>query len=176
MQSKIQAIPTEHAGILFRSFLEARWAVAFDLLGLSWNYEPVALSSEPGSGYIPDFLVDARVFSRPQVDGPTLVEVRPITEPAGFRAPIAKIAKSGWRGPAVVLGACVWTKPTPWGRESIIGRGHPSVSEAHANPDSNEWFPVGYRRDLGLFCMGGDDIDAVWREATRRSQWMPSRT
>ena len=32
--------PTKYAGILFRSRLEARWAVFFDALGISWEYEP----------------------------------------------------------------------------------------------------------------------------------------
>jgi len=32
--------PTKYAGITFRSRLEARWAVFFDALGISWEYEP----------------------------------------------------------------------------------------------------------------------------------------
>lgn len=35
-----RAIPTKYAGHLFRSRLEARWAVFFDALKISWQYEP----------------------------------------------------------------------------------------------------------------------------------------
>ncbi|MFI6491262.1 hypothetical protein [Streptomyces sp. NPDC050564] len=36
----IQAIETRYAGCRFRSRLEARWAVFFDTLGITWEYEP----------------------------------------------------------------------------------------------------------------------------------------
>jgi hypothetical protein len=34
------ALPTKYSGIVFRSRLEARWAVFFDTLGIEWEYEP----------------------------------------------------------------------------------------------------------------------------------------
>jgi len=49
---KYTAIPTAYNGINFRSRLEARWAVFFDLTGLEWEYEPIDLD-----GWIPDFWV-----------------------------------------------------------------------------------------------------------------------
>lgn len=60
----ISAIQTEYAGCLFRSRLEARWAVVFDRLGIKWDYEPQGLLvrdrlSSPGDEttrrYLPDF-------------------------------------------------------------------------------------------------------------------------
>lgn len=36
----IKAIETSYAGCRFRSRLEARWAVFFDRMGVSWEYEP----------------------------------------------------------------------------------------------------------------------------------------
>lgn len=36
----IKAIETRYAGCRFRSRLEARWAVFFDQLGITWEYEP----------------------------------------------------------------------------------------------------------------------------------------
>jgi hypothetical protein len=173
--TRIPAIPTEYKGIAFRSLLEARWAIAFDLMGIEWAYEPLTLGEDPGTGYIADYVLQACVFSRPQVRGPTLVEVRPIYSPEQFREPINKIARSGWRGCAVVLGAITWTSDTVWGRETVLGRGHPAVSAKHADADSNEWFPVGFHSDRKVFGMGGDDLERLFREATRRSQWMPSR-
>lgn len=50
------AIETEYRGHLFRSRLEARWAVAFDHLGVDWKYETegyrVGYDERP---YLPDF-------------------------------------------------------------------------------------------------------------------------
>lgn len=49
-------IETEYRGCRFRSRLEARWAVAFDHLGVTWKYEPqgyhVGHEARP---YLPDF-------------------------------------------------------------------------------------------------------------------------
>ena len=36
----LRAIQTEYKGYLFRSRLEARWAVFFDACGVDWEYEP----------------------------------------------------------------------------------------------------------------------------------------
>lgn len=51
-------IPTPHGGVLFRSRLEARWAIFFDTLGLKWEYETQGFVSE-GQRYLPDFAVFA---------------------------------------------------------------------------------------------------------------------
>jgi len=37
------AIPTDYGGLRFRSRLEAKWAVFFDLCGWSWDYVPVGV-------------------------------------------------------------------------------------------------------------------------------------
>lgn len=50
----IQAIETAYAGCLFRSRLEARWAVFFDTLGIQWEYEPQGFEL-PSGRYLPDF-------------------------------------------------------------------------------------------------------------------------
>jgi hypothetical protein len=58
----IQAIETPYKGILFRSRLEARWAVFFDALGISWEYEREGYRvshrltlAEGTFPYLPDF-------------------------------------------------------------------------------------------------------------------------
>lgn len=51
----IPALPTKHAGVLFRSRLEARYAVFFDSLGIRWEYEPQGFLLPSGDGYLPDF-------------------------------------------------------------------------------------------------------------------------
>jgi hypothetical protein len=60
----IAAVPTPYRGCLFRSRLEARWAVFFDTLKVPWLYEPqryyVGMS---GRTYLPDFyLPDSRTW------------------------------------------------------------------------------------------------------------------
>lgn len=51
----IKAIETTYAGILFRSRLEARWAVFMDETGIDWEYEPERISLPGGGTYLPDF-------------------------------------------------------------------------------------------------------------------------
>lgn len=52
---EIKAIETEYAGCRFRSRLEARWAVFFDALGVTWLYEPQGYVLGNGESYLPDF-------------------------------------------------------------------------------------------------------------------------
>lgn len=95
--SKIaKGISTTYAGTLFRSRLEARWAVFFDLLQWPWAYEPVDLEF-----YIPDFILrfDA---------GPIAVEVKPelaLTELATYAS---RMVQSGWSKDLLVVGAVLF--------------------------------------------------------------------
>lgn len=49
-------LPTDYAGVRFRSRLEARWAVFFDALGVRWEYEHECFDL-PSGRYLPDFLL-----------------------------------------------------------------------------------------------------------------------
>jgi hypothetical protein len=53
----IKAIETHYAGCRFRSRLEARWAVFFDCMDISWQYEPEGFTLSNGRRYLPDFLL-----------------------------------------------------------------------------------------------------------------------
>lgn len=57
MIQTIKAIDTRYAGHLFRSRLEARWAVFLDQLGLRWEYEPEGFEIYDGTRYLPDFRI-----------------------------------------------------------------------------------------------------------------------
>jgi hypothetical protein len=59
-QETIKAIQTRYAGYLFRSRLEARWAVFFDALKLDWQYEPEGFDLPSGQRYLPDFRINLR--------------------------------------------------------------------------------------------------------------------
>lgn len=52
----IKPIETQYKGYRFRSRLEARWAVFFETLGCSWEYEPEGFDLN-GLYYLPDFKV-----------------------------------------------------------------------------------------------------------------------
>jgi hypothetical protein len=59
----IEAIATEFNGIAFRSRTEARWAVFFDAVGLSFEYEKKRFTLSNGASYLPDFwLPDLRCW------------------------------------------------------------------------------------------------------------------
>lgn len=53
----LQPIPTKYKGYVFRSRLEARWAVFFDACGVEWEYEPEGYDLGDGVHYLPDFLL-----------------------------------------------------------------------------------------------------------------------
>ena len=56
MTSSIRPIETQYDGYLFRSRLEARWAVFFKSLGVPYAYEPEGFRRN-GVWYLPDFRV-----------------------------------------------------------------------------------------------------------------------
>lgn len=64
------AIETRYKGYRFRSRLEARWAVFFDALGLTWDYEIEGFDLGPAGWYLPDF----KVYGDRE---PVWVEVKP---------------------------------------------------------------------------------------------------
>lgn len=51
----MKVISTEYKGYLFRSRLEARWAVFFDYMGIRYEYEPEGIVLSDGTYYLPDF-------------------------------------------------------------------------------------------------------------------------
>ena len=60
---EMKAIQTEYKGYLFRSRLEARWAVFFDACGVEWEYEPEGIVLSDGTKYLPDFyLIDFHCY------------------------------------------------------------------------------------------------------------------
>jgi len=55
-KGQLKPIPTEYKGCLFRSLLEARWAVFLDDLAIEWRYEHQGFELSPfGEWYRPDF-------------------------------------------------------------------------------------------------------------------------
>lgn len=82
----IRSIETQYAGCLFRSRLEARWAVFFDALNIKWEYEHEGFDIE-GTPYLPDFWL-------PTFHGGMFAEVKPIG--GDFTKAVALARHSGW--------------------------------------------------------------------------------
>lgn len=74
MARTVKAIETRYKGYRFRSRLEARWAIAFDAMGLAWGYEPECYDTVSDGWYTPDFFVRTPSDSYP--DGGYWVEVK----------------------------------------------------------------------------------------------------
>lgn len=69
-----RGLPTSYAGHVFRSRLEARFAVLFDEMGIRWEYEPEGFDLPHGL-YVPDFwLPDLRTWFEVKPDWDLLVE------------------------------------------------------------------------------------------------------
>ena len=72
----MKAIETEYKGYLFRSRLEARWAVFFDACGVKWEYEPEGFDLGNGLYYLPDFLLHGVFFRDNDTPRDLWVEVK----------------------------------------------------------------------------------------------------
>jgi hypothetical protein len=124
----IRSIPTEFAGVKFRSRLEARWAVLFEELGLDWRYEAEPYQFSDGLSWLPDFWLPTIGFH---------IEVKP-TEPAlgdhciaqidafnlehGYTTNVANwAADDGWSltAPTAVV---FFGEPVPW-KHGIVTSG-----------------------------------------------------
>jgi hypothetical protein len=77
MNYTIKAHETWYADVLFRSRLEATWAAFFDLVGWSWEYEPLDLP-----GWTPDFRLTITHRSASRV---LLVEIKPYYSTGDFK-------------------------------------------------------------------------------------------
>lgn len=74
----LKAKPTFYNGYLFRSKLEAKWAVFLDLLGVPYEYESDAFECADGSQYTPDFYLP-KSYLRGKPHGLGLhLEIKPV--------------------------------------------------------------------------------------------------
>ena len=89
----IKAIETRYKGFLFRSRIEARYAVFLDCMGFMWDYEAEGFDLD-GIMYLPDFwLPDVRMFA----------EVKPTIEKMEFQKVMA-LAKNSLRPVLLLVG------------------------------------------------------------------------
>jgi hypothetical protein len=175
----IAPIETRYGGVVFRSRLEAKWAVMFDLLGWNWTYEPLDFS-----GWIPDFGLEC-------LEGSTVyVEVKPV---ADFPTDTArKIDQSGCKSEVLIVGqdcplrgnACTCIG---WLREDDRWFGEDEWDECYFTEDQ---FGYDFCHSTGSYISrirgfyDGDyhicktdkqkeSVRMIWREAGNKVRWNP---
>ncbi len=151
------AIPTVYKGILMRSRLEARVACFLDAYNLVWDYEPIDLK-----GYIPDMIVEMPF-------GICLLECKPAVKAAEFRPACRKITRSGWAGPAIVIGSQLALAPDDRADLTMYG----SLSAEHG-----EWSPVGRCHWPAAWGSEYPFVDAFseWVTAGNVTRWDPAKS
>jgi hypothetical protein len=134
-------MPAPYGGTLFRSHLEARWAIFMDSLEIKWEYEPQGFVVD-GTPYLPDFVAFP-------AGGMLWIEVKPEwgADPEGVER---------WRNFTIV-------RPQP--SRAVLLTGKPAVEGAHTviggdedhgpvngpwEDDCQQWrpCPAGYHFDL----------------------------
>lgn len=79
----IKPIETSYKGCLFRSRLEARWAVFFDAIGTKWEYEKEGFELGNGERYLPDFWlpdIGTGIWFEVKGEPPTLKEINKLVK------------------------------------------------------------------------------------------------
>lgn len=143
----VKAIETEYKGYRFRSRLEARWAVAFDAMGIEWQYEPEGYVLDDGTKYLPDFkLMNVRHRSLLDQFEPIFVEVK------GYLTPEDKHKVDEFPLPIVLIGEI------------------PSDDLPHTDADCDFWSfkYIDYDMYGGFFAKHGKDI---WFTGPDHDEW-----
>jgi len=90
----IKPLPSRYKHTVFRSRLEARWAIYFDLIGCKWEYEPEGYKL-PSGNYCPDFLCNDAFF----------VEIKPNREQINaYAVKLSQLAKMTGRNVIGIAG------------------------------------------------------------------------
>lgn len=155
---EIEAKPTEYAGVLFRSKLEATWARFFDVIGLEWEYEPMQMQ-----GWIPDFLLG----------GWWLAEVKPLNviSSDAMHSPVYEKAIRPFDtvllgdGPGDALGVLVRRMKSG----AIFDRYLlAEIENGPAQLRPEHWWPSGYQCPLRNIWRGVVESSASWQAAPFR--------
>lgn len=197
----MKAIPTKYDGVQFRSRLEAKWAVFFDLLGWKWQYEPVDFN-----GWIPDFAIYGEHI--------TYVEVKPVVffpkeiadeiDRSGCtdevliigQTPMLSTSHYNWGSKVVAIGAVDYEEGFGWIREKCANW----IDDVVDEPDDPWWWDdcvfgrwekgggtIGFCHAVGCYwdrisggydggCCGAgpfvmSEIEVLWKEASNQVQW-----
>lgn len=166
MSSGPSPIRTEYRGHLFRSRLEARWAVFFDALGIAWEWEPEGYELSDGARYLPDFWL-------PTFDGGMYAEVKPTSDQFGKAIQFSReIGKPIWLcdGPPRIRAWNVFS-PAGEGLPERLWTGVPNADQAEG--EDRMYAAPGYDVAASRANLGLTFVDAV-RFATAYSFWEPT--
>src|SRR3990167_4292592 len=177
----MKAIQTIYKSTQYRSSLEAKWAVMFELLGWRVQYEPYDLP-----GWIPDFEINEAQR--------VLCEVRPYLSLKEWEDRITEIGRAAPQGVDVLLlshdpsccylgeaghdGTAFWPERGydraiwTW-RGDRIGLTHECLSYKDRITGVYDGNQCGIVEDLPPALMEYA-IDDLWAEACNRTQWSPS--
>lgn len=94
----MKPISTEYKGEIYRSRLEARWAVFFDEIGFAAQYEPFEIKSKDGLlTYLPDFFV---IYG---FDKPCFIEIKPVKPNESYIKHLLDVFNEDLMPPADIL-------------------------------------------------------------------------
>jgi len=150
MEYTIKAHPTLYKGVMYRSRLEARWAVFFDLAGWKHEYEPIDLP-----GWSPDFRLQFESDFNAHMGVmkyDLLAEVKPYYKSSDFKNH-----------------KCMDYVTLKTGGVCCLGN----------SPSSSVFvFHCGFEWDGPIniaVAVNNFDTEPLWKEAGNRTQWRPNR-
>ncbi len=155
---KYAAIPTMYAGVQYRSRLEAKWACLLDHYRIHFDYEPFELGGGK-KAYIPDFIIELNGQS-------ILLECKPAIRTSEFKGPAKRITRSGWTGPAIIGGSCLY----------LASDDRPDLTLYLCESVSQEgWYRGGrtcWPPHWGQYPFS-EDLLGSWRSAGNVTRWVP---
>lgn len=139
-----EAVPTTYAGIRFRSKNEARYAKFFDALGITWEWEPRAFSTDR-EWYLPDFLIFPATT-------PIWAEIK-FADEDPFSPDVMRFRRFALQRPMPSRAALFTGQPRLVGNILVLG-GDPGTDNPVKGPwedDTQGWIPCpsGHHYDLG---------------------------
>jgi hypothetical protein len=161
----IHAIETRYQGYRFRSRLEARWAVFFDSIGLTWVYEPEGFVLDNGIKYLPDFRI---------VEWGTYIEVKPTLPTYAELQKIVSLAQAirGSQQPAPTQVMLCGTPGIPQLhiKENVVdvGGGYVALSMSGLTTENGPFVSI----ESFAMTQGGENLD-IWPIYFRNPRRMP---
>lgn len=135
---ELKPIETKYKGCLFRSRLEARWAVFFDEMGIPWEYEKEGYNLPTVGWYLPDFwLPQQQCFFEVKGAEPNQVEKLKASNLSKVARKVVALA-SGTMGLEEAMGSC-WLPISGYSLSLFAGEAWDIWDVAPHELDTWEW-------------------------------------
>jgi hypothetical protein len=164
MSIRIQSKVTTYNGIEYRSRTEARWAVFFDGIGISFDYEKEFLQLSDGKSYLPDFYL-------PQFNA--YLEVKPNSDSIITEECVkARQLAHDLEGQAIKVWLSTGGPSEQNGNIIPLSSWNKSDDIAHILAvKENRYMFYQDRRDEGLFWLYAEDNDETMRQTYLIGGW-----